>query len=76
MILNKISFGIVLKYSLEVIKRKETTMSELDEFLSSTINRQVKAEEAILNGDPVQRLKMWSKKDPVTLLGAWGPCKS
>jgi len=47
MILNKISFGIVLKYSLEVIKGKEMTMSELDEFLSSTINRQIKAEEAI-----------------------------
>jgi ketosteroid isomerase-like protein len=21
------------------------------------------------------RLEMWSKKDPVTLFGAWGPCK-
>ena len=51
-------------------------MSELDEFLSSTVNRQIKAEEAIHNGDPELRLNMWSKKDPVTLFGAWGPCKS
>ena len=51
-------------------------MNELDEFLSSTISRQVMAEEAIHNGDPEQRLKMWSKNDPVTLFGAWGPCKS
>jgi len=72
MILNKISFGIVLKYSLEVIKRKRTAMRELDEFLSGTINRQIRAVEAEHNGDPGQRLKMWSKKNPVILFGVWG----
>lgn len=51
-------------------------MSELDNFLSNVIPRQIKAEEAIHNGDPVQRLEMWSENDPVTLFGAWGPCKS
>ena len=45
-------------------------MSDLDEFLASTIARQVEAEEAIHNGDPGPRLAMWSTKDPVTVLGA------
>ena len=48
----------------------EVVMSDLDEFLASTIARQVEAEEAIHNGDPGPRLAMWSTKDPVTVLGA------
>ena len=51
-------------------------MSELDDFLTKTLPRQIKAEEAIHNGDPAPRLEMWSIRDPVTLFGAWGPCKS
>ncbi len=51
-------------------------MSELDDFLTKTLGRQIKAEEAMHNGDPAPRLEMWSKNDPVTLLGAWGPNKS
>jgi ketosteroid isomerase-like protein len=51
-------------------------MSELDDFLSETLPRQIKAETAIHNGDPEPRLEMWSTTDPVTLFGAWGPCKS
>ena len=51
-------------------------MSELDDFLTTTLARQIKAEEAIHNGDPAPRLEMWSTKDPVTLFGAYGPCKS
>jgi ketosteroid isomerase-like protein len=49
---------------------------ELDEFLSSVLDRQVRAETAIHNGDVTPRLAMWSKADPVTLFGAWGPCVS
>ena len=45
-------------------------MSDLDEFLNETLARQVKAEEAIHNGDPAPRLAMWSAQDPVTVLGA------
>jgi ketosteroid isomerase-like protein len=44
--------------------------SELDEFLATTLARQVVAEEAIHNGDPEPRLAMWSRNDPVTVLGA------
>lgn len=51
-------------------------MSELDDFLAETLPRQIKAEEAIHNGDVAPRLAMWSTKDPVTLFGAWGSCKS
>jgi ketosteroid isomerase-like protein len=61
---------------LQPDERKETDMSELDDFLASTLPRQIKAEQAIHNGDPEPRLEMWSTKDPVTLFGAWGPCKS
>ncbi len=51
-------------------------MSELEDFLSTTIPRQINAEEALHNGDPGPRMEMWSTKDPVTLFGGWGPCKS
>ncbi len=45
-------------------------MSELDDFLTTTLVHQIEAEEAIHNGDPNPRMQMWSKQDPVTLLGA------
>jgi hypothetical protein len=45
-------------------------MSDLDDFLATTLARQVEAEEALHNGDPGPRLAMWSTKDPVTVLGA------
>jgi ketosteroid isomerase-like protein len=51
-------------------------MNELEDFLSKTIPRQIKAEEAIHNGDVSLRLEMWSTKDPVTIFGAFGPCNS
>jgi hypothetical protein len=51
-------------------------MSELDDFLTTTLPRQIEAEEAIHNGDVEPRLEMWSRKDPVTLLGAFGVAKS
>jgi hypothetical protein len=51
-------------------------MSELDDFLGNTLDRQVEAEKAIHNGDPAPRMQMWSTRDPVTLFGAWGPCES
>ena len=45
-------------------------MSDLDDFLATTLARQVEAEEALHNGDPGPRLAMWSTQDPVTVLGA------
>ena len=49
-------------------------MSELDDFLSTTIGRQIEAEKALHNGDPAPRSQTWSRTDPVTVFGAFGPC--
>ncbi len=51
-------------------------MTELDDFLTGTLARQIEAETAIHNGDLTLRMEMWSRKDPVTLFGAFGPCNS
>jgi ketosteroid isomerase-like protein len=45
-------------------------MSELDDFLTLTLARQLEAEQALINGDPAPRLAMWSTQDPVTVFGA------
>jgi hypothetical protein len=44
-------------------------MSELDDFLTPTLSRQLEAEQALINGDPTPRLAMWSTQDPVTVFG-------
>ena len=41
-------------------------MSELDDFLTPTLARQIEAEQALVNGDPAPRLAMTSINDPVT----------
>jgi ketosteroid isomerase-like protein len=56
--------------------RKETTMNELDDFLTTTLARQIKAEEEIHNGNVEPRLEMWTTRDPVTVFGAGVPLKS
>jgi hypothetical protein len=45
-------------------------MSELDDFLTKTLARQVEADKALHNGDPTPRMQMWSTQDPVTVFGA------
>jgi hypothetical protein len=45
-------------------------MSELGDFLTPTLTRQLEAEKALINGDPGPRLAMWSTQDPVTVSGA------
>ncbi len=57
-------------------KSWESSRSEVDDFLDTTLPRQVEAEEALHRGDPTPRMAMWSHDDPVTLFGALGPCKS
>jgi hypothetical protein len=45
-------------------------MSAVDEFLSTTLNRLIQAEQALLlNGDLAPWLAMWSTQEPVTLFG-------
>jgi ketosteroid isomerase-like protein len=50
-------------------------MSELDDFIANTLARQIKAEEAIHNGNVEPRLEMWTTREPVTLFGAGVPLK-
>jgi ketosteroid isomerase-like protein len=45
-------------------------MSDLDDFLTPALARQLDAEQALINGDPRPRLEMWSTQDPVTVFGA------
>ena len=45
-------------------------MSELDDFLTPTLARQLEAEKALINGDPGPRLAFWSTQEPVTIFGA------
>ena len=47
-------------------------MSEVDDFLSEMLPRQIAAERALHAGDPEPRMDTWSHNDPVTLLGALG----
>jgi ketosteroid isomerase-like protein len=42
-------------------------------FLGDIWPRQLEAERAIHDGDPVPRKALWSRRDPVTLLGAYLP---
>jgi ketosteroid isomerase-like protein len=51
-------------------------MSDLDDF-RQTLARQAEAEEAIVHGDPVPRMDLWSRRDPVSLFGAGtGDCRT
>jgi ketosteroid isomerase-like protein len=47
-----------------------------DDFRSGFLARQEAAEDAMLRGNPDRRLALWSRQDPVSLLGAWGPNKT
>ena len=40
------------------------------------LKRQEEAEAALVQGDVEPRLGLWSRRDPVSLLGAWGPNKT
>ena len=44
-------------------------MSEVDEFLTTTLDRQIQAEQALLNGELAPWLAMWSTQEPVILFG-------
>jgi ketosteroid isomerase-like protein len=50
-------------------------VNERDDF-HAMLMRQAEAEEAIVYGDPEPRMRLWSRQDPVSLLGAWGPNKT
>ena len=45
-------------------------MSETETFLAAMIPRQVEADRALHDGDVAPRMALWSRRDPVTVLGA------
>ena len=49
-------------------------MNDLDDFRASFIPRQTEAEAALIHGDLEPRLALWTRRDPVSVLGAMGPC--
>ncbi len=51
-------------------------MDEVEEFRKTILARQTEAEEAFVHGDPGPRMELWSRRDPVTLLGAIGMSES
>ena len=48
----------------------------VEEFRSTILARHIEAEEAFVSGNPRPRMKLWSKRDPVTLFGAIGMSES
>jgi ketosteroid isomerase-like protein len=55
---------------------KGTTMKELEDFSAGILAQQAEAEAALVQGDLEPRLALWSRRDPLSLFGAWGPCKT
>jgi ketosteroid isomerase-like protein len=51
-------------------------MTELQEFLDEFVPRQEAADHELHNGDPEPRMRLWSREDPVTVLGAFGVAAS
>jgi hypothetical protein len=47
-------------------------VSDLDDFRKQFLPRQAQAEEAFVLGDTEPRMELWSRRDPVSLLGALG----
>jgi ketosteroid isomerase-like protein len=50
-------------------------MDALEEFRSTILAAQAEAEAALVHGDPEPRIRLWSRRTPVSLVGAWGPNK-
>src|SRR6266700_3369884 len=61
---------ICLPSSVFALKGAREPMSELDNFLTTTLARLIEADEALHNGDVTPRMQMWSTQDPVTVFGA------
>jgi ketosteroid isomerase-like protein len=57
-------------YALAV--REDTgQMSDHDDFAAWVASELYEAEFALHNGDPAPRRRIWSRNDPVSVLGAW-----
>lgn len=48
----------------------------IEDFVTQALPRQDAANDAVFNGDAGPYIDMWSRDKPVSLFGAWGPCKT
>lgn len=51
-------------------------MSDVDDFLSVVVPRYVDVERAFSSGDVEPRLRMWTRREPVSVVGAAGPVRT
>lgn len=51
-------------------------MMRAENFEEQTLERQRLALDAMFEGDPEPYMGTWSRQAPVSLFGAWGPCKT
>jgi ketosteroid isomerase-like protein len=51
-------------------------MSELDDFMTTVVPRYIEVEKAFANGEVEPRLTMWTRRDPVSVVGAAGPVRT
>jgi ketosteroid isomerase-like protein len=54
-----------------LVSRHDFVMSERDDFLTWVNSSLYVAERALHNGDPGPRRALWSRSEPVSVLGAW-----
>lgn len=47
-----------------------------EDFQATTLLRQAAAHEEMVRGNPEPFIGMWSRREPVSLFGAWGPCQT
>ena len=47
-----------------------------EDFRNATLRRQAVAHEEMVRGNPEPFIRMWSRREPVSLFGAWGPCQT
>jgi ketosteroid isomerase-like protein len=51
-------------------------MTSTEDFLSRTMQEMAAAGDAMFAGNPEPGMALWSQRQPVSLFGAWGPCKT
>jgi len=47
-----------------------------EDFRNATLRRQAVAHEEMVRGNPEPFIRMWSRREPVSLFGVWGPCQT
>lgn len=48
----------------------------IEDFVGQALPRQAAANDSVFSGDAEPYIAMWSRTEPISLFGAWGPCKT